>query len=873
MHRRPFHTPPRVAAWLLNHLLPDNEWQTPLGDFEEYFHAVTEDRGALAAHAWYWGQVLGLIPRRITNTLYWSTIMLRNYVTVALRSLRKYNAYTAINLAGLAVGMACCLLIYLYVQDELSYDRYHENADRIYRLAVDWETPDRTYPNALTSAPMGPQVLADYPEVQAAVRFFPTGRDVLVRYDEKRFYEPRVFYADASVFDVFSFNVFRGNAATALTAPNTIVLTETMAHKYFGNEDPIGKTVRLDNQWDYQVTGVMQDVPEASHFHFDFLASFSSLEAIMGDGLQQWMNNPYYTYLLLPDGYAAPALEAQFPTMVETYVGEVLQRNNLNWRVWLQPLTAIHLYPLGNEIEGGSSMTSVYLLSAIALFLLLIACINFTNLATARATLRAKEVGVRKVVGAQRGQLVRQFLGESLLLTVFALGLALALVALALPAFNALVDRTLTLSWSGALLGSLAALVLLVGVISGSYPAFFLSSFHPLAMMKGWLGKKTQGASRTRLRSTLVVFQFSISVILMVATLMVYKQLHFMKDKKLGLAPEQVVTVPVRDQSLLAQADALKREMVQLPGVQHVAFSSRKPGTGAAGTSVQRQGAVDDGTIHSMKYMFVDEDFIPTLDITLASGRNFSEDFPTDAEDAVVINAKAAEDLGWANPEEAIGQPILWRGRVNATIVGVVENFHFQPMHVFMQPLVLRLADQGASYMLLRMAAADVTPTLAAMQDAWGSIAPDWPFVYTFLDQDYQALYQTEERFGKIFSVFTFLALFIACLGLLGLATFMVERRTKEMGIRKVLGASGNHIILLLSKDFARLVLIANVIAWPLAYYGLQTWLENYPFRTSITVWVFAIAGGGALLIACLSILYQALRASRSNPVEALRYE
>ncbi len=791
--------------------------------------------------------------------------MLRNYLKITFRNLVRFKAYATINLTGLTLGIACFLLIYLYVQDERSYDRFHEKANRIYRLVVDWEKPEQTFANALTSAPMGLQLQADFPAVEAIVRFLPQQPDILIRFGDRRYFEGGGFYVDSTIFEVFSFPLIRGDSETALAEPNTVVLTETMARKYFGEADPVGQLLRVDNTSEYKVTGIVADVPQNAHFRFDFLISFATLR---GGWLENWFANPFYTYVLLQDGVAASSLEAQLPDLVTTHVGNRLERANLSWQLRLQPMLDIHLHPLVNEIGDGKGIQHLYILSAVALFILLLACVNFINLATASTSTRAKEVGMRKVVGAHRGQLFAQFLGESTLLIIGAMGLAISLVYGLLPAFSDLVGREIVLNWTGNLVLGLITLVALVSLLAGGYPAVYLSGLRPLRILKGVFGRHKPG--RARARGALVVFQFAISVILIIATITVYKQLNYMKSKKLGLTPEQVAVIPVQD-SQLEQASALKRQMGLMPGVQQVAYASRKPGTGAFGTSVQRESAQSDALL-SMKYLFVDYDFIEVLDIELAAGRFFSPDFATDAEAAFVLNEKAVQDLGWQTAEQSLGQRIIWRG-ISGEIVGVVRNFHFQPLSLFMQPLVLRLAPDGSNYMIVKVNSTTIGRTLEEMEHAWNELAPDWPFRYSFLDDDFQNLYQNEEQFGKIFSVFTFLALFIACLGLFGLATFAVERRTKEMGIRKVLGASIGNIIMLLSKDFAWLVCLANLIAWPIAYLALDAWLQNYAFRTEVAWWVFGVAAGAALLIACFAISTQAFRGSRTNPVEAFRYE
>ncbi len=800
--------------------------------------------------------------------------MIKNYLKIAFRNLTRHKGYSFMNIAGLAIGMTCCLLLLLYVQDELGYDKYHEKADRIYRFVTDWESKDQTFPNALSSAPMAPQLLSDFPDIKEAVRFMQSFNDVLVTYGDKRFFEKRFFYADASVFDVFTFPLLTGNPETALADPFSVVITEEMAEKYFPDEDATGKILRVDNKNEFKITGVMQNVPFNSHFHFDFLASFSTVNSMQGAQiLNSWTYNPFFTYVLLPKNYPTSELEAKFPQWVESFVGDTLQKMGWSWRPWLQPLTDIHLHPLGNEIQRGSSINNVYIFSTIAFFILLIACINFMNLATARAAVRAKEVGLRKVIGANRLQLVKQFLGESLVFSFISLVIAVLLVDLLLPAFNNLTGKGIEIHYTEnfALLAGFAVIALFVGLISGSYPAFFLSAFQPATVLKGVV---KSGSKSFTLRRILVVTQFAISIFLIISTIVVVNQLLFMKNKDLGLNQEQVVVIPVRENRVLQRFESVKSELLQNSSIRGAAWANRPPGTGASGSSVRLESS-DSNKMKSMKFLLVDHDFLNTLEIEIAAGRGFSREFSTDANEAFVINEQAVADLGFSKPGEAIGERIIWAGHKTGTIVGVVKNFHFQPLRVFMQPLVMHISPEGLQTLLVRISPNNIPATLDFLRTKWSEFAPNWPFVYSFLDEDFNKLYGVEERFGKIFGNFTFLAIFIASLGLFGLASFTAERRTKEIGIRKILGASAAKIMVMLSGEFTTLVLLANLIAWPVAYYFMDQWLQGFSFRINLVshLWAFAAAGFLALFIALLTVSYQAIRASLANPVEALRYE
>lgn len=800
--------------------------------------------------------------------------MFKNYLKIALRNIKKYKGYSIINIVGLAVGMACCLIIMLFVQDELGFDGFHEKADRLYRFNVNFVSAQGTFSNALSGAPMATHLLQDIPEVKQAVRFHQPFTDKMISYGDRRFYEKRFFYADAAVFEIFSFRLIKGDPHTALRDPFTVVLTESMASKYFGAEDPIGKSIRLENQQDYRVTGVRRDVPPNAHLHFDFLGSFSSLESQFGEQLQSWMFNPFITYVLLAENTSKTQVETKLPEFIDSYTAQMLEPHGLKLRPWLQAITEIHLYPQGNEIEAGSNMNYVYIFSAIAVMILLIACFNFMNLSTARATTRAKEVGLRKVIGADRKQLVRQFLGESIILAAIALVLALFLIELLLPRFNSIFERSLHLNYfeNALMLTGIVTIAFLVGIISGSYPAFFLAAFKPVDTVKGKLETSMVKRTPLRFRQVLVIFQFAISIVLIVGTVVVYQQLHYMKTKDLGLNDEQVVVIPLRDVNLIQKQEAIKTQLLAEPGVVSVTYSNRPPGTGAMGTGVGREGAPREQQV-SMKFLYVERDFVPALEIEMAAGRNFSIDFPSDLSEAFILNEKAVQDLGWNSPEEAIGERIAWAGRKSGAIIGVVKNFHFQPLQVFMQPLVLHLDPQNMQTLMVRIDGQDIQATMANLRRKWSELAPDWPFVYSFLDQDFDNLYKSQEQFGQMFGNFTFLAILIACLGLLGLAAFSAERRTKEIGIRKVLGASSSGIALQLSKEFTVLVGIAMLIAWPPAWYFMDRWLQSFSFRIDVELWTLALAGGLALLIAIVTVSTQAIRAALANPVESLRYE
>jgi putative ABC transport system permease protein len=809
--------------------------------------------------------------------------MLKNYLKIALRNLLRHKGYSLINITGLAVGIACCLLILLYVQDELAYDRHHEKAEQIYRVVLDGRLADKDFHFAVASAPLAVMLPKELPEVLASTRL-QNRAGILVRHGEKRFTEDRIFYADSTMFGVFTMPLLLGNSQTALAQPNTIVLTAAMAAKYFGDENPIGKTLALDNQ-NYQITGMMQDVPRQSHFHPDFLAAMATLSDSRD---QSWLSNNFYTYLVLPANSDPKAFETKLAAVVKKYVDPQIKAaigvgfdefiaSGGRYRYVLQRLTDIHLHSkLDVEIEPNGDIKYLYIFSAIAVFILLIACINFMNLATARSANRAKEVGVRKVLGSLRTQLVQQFLSESMLISFIALLIAIGLVELLLPFFNNLAARHLQADFFSDNLArfGLIGFALLVGIIAGSYPAFFLASFQPVSVLKGKLSRR--GGRSHWLRSGLVVSQFAISIALIVGTAVVHQQLQYVQSQNLGFNKAHVVVIQ-KASELGQQGQAFKQELLRYPNVLNASTSTEVPGRWFSNTAVQPEGAPPD-RLELVWYLAADDDFVKTLDMKITAGRNFSKAFSMDSS-AVIINETAVKRLGWT---DAVGKKIVLRGRtpeesLKFTVIGVLKDFHFESLRQEIRPFALfpqsALRERTPSFVAVRIRPQNLPATLAFLEDKWQEFVPHHPFEYSFLDADFEALYRAEQRTGKIFGAFSALAILIACLGLFGLASFMAVQRTKEIGVRKVLGASISQVVILLSKDFTQLVLIAIAIAAPVAYFAMNRWLQNFAYRIDIGWWVFALAGGLALLIAFITVSTQALKAALANPVEALRYE
>ncbi|MGI4022779.1 MAG: ABC transporter permease [Janthinobacterium lividum] len=804
--------------------------------------------------------------------------MFRNYIKIAFRNLWKNKGFAAINILGLSIGISVCFIIILFVQDELSYDRFNENADRVVRVVFKASINGGKIFEA-NVMPLAAQTLKnDYPEVEEATRLREMGKPK-VTYANKTFKDGSFVFADANIFKVFTLPLIKGDVKTALLQTNTVVISQEIASKIFGNEDPIGKTLTFNTKDLYKVTGVMANIPANSHFHFDM---FGSMQSLPEAKLPTWMSSGFFTYLLLKKDFDYQKLEAKLPGMVEKYMGPQIAQsmgmslsqfrtkgNNLGFA--LQPLTDIHLRSNSNyEFEPGGDIKYVYIFGAVAIFVLLIACINFINLSTAGASKRAKEVGVRKVLGSDKSQLIKQFLLESMQLTFMALLISVVIVKLALPVFNQLSGKNLILGYVIKTWVFFIGAGLIIGILAGIYPAFFLSSFKPLAIIKGKINTSNNSFS---LRSGLVVFQFFISVSLIVCTIVVYQQMQFIRNKKLGYHKEQLLVLP-NSWALGKNEQVFKEIMLKDPRVINATVSGYKPvGPTNSNNSMFYPDGKDNQVMKTLRYD-IDEQYLPTLGIQLAAGRNFSKSFATDST-AILINETAARAFALGN--NAIGQKIIRqknsekRKDVAYTIIGVVKDFNFKSLHEPVTPLLMVLNPEWG--LIFKVKTGDVSGLLASMKQEWGKFNPEEPFTYSFMDELYNKTYQAEEKAGSILNIFTLLTILVACLGLFGLVIYTTEQRTKEIGIRKVLGASVACVTTLLSKDFVKLVLIACGIAFPLSYWAMQKWLQDFAYRITISWWIFALSGILAIAIALFTISFQAIKAALANPVKSLRSE
>lgn len=800
--------------------------------------------------------------------------MLRNYITIAIRNLHRHAGYALLNILGLSIGLTCCILLVLYIQHELSYDRFHRNSDQLYRLVGDRFAP--------TPAPWAPALVRDFPEVLAAVRVKTPFSRWYVRAGDRRFWEKGFYFADAAFFDMFSFPLLAGNPNTVLAAPNAVVISESAAHKYFGNEDPVGKTLTIENQFEITVTGVMQDMPANSHFRCDFLTSFASLEADhrwsgnITDFATQGFNLHVYTYLLMQKDYPADTFSDKIPAFLRAHLGDKATAGMLSQRFSLQRITDIYLHSaLEAEIGVMSDIAYVYIFGTLAFFVILLACINFTNLSTARAAIREKEVGIRKVVGAQRRQLIGQFMGEALCLTTLSLILSLVLADLTILWFSELAGRQLTIDYAdGWLWLMLAGITLFTGILAGSYPALFLSALKPVGLVRG---PSRSGFAGTFGRKMLVVLQFTLSIVMIIGTGVSARQMSYIRNKTLGYDTEQLVVVPLATPSVRERYPAFREALIQQAGIVQVAGSSSRPGEQTFGRyGLQETGAMNVRQGVAALYT-ADYTYVETLGIELSEGRNFSGDTPSDVREAALINESAVRALGLTAP---IGAQIELSVPLTRTVIGVVRDFHAQTLHHPIEPVVLLMGLEDTApyyayfvYALIRVRGDRLPQALAVIRQTWDNLYPDFPFEYSFLDQDLENQYRTEQRMQHIFGVAALVSVVIACLGVFGMASFMVERRTRELGIRKVIGASKRDLLRLLSGEYVRLILLANLIAWPIAYAVMQRWLQLFAYRITPEPATFILTGLLTLAITLATTGYHAARAVRINPVEALRAE
>jgi len=806
--------------------------------------------------------------------------MLQSYIKIFLRNFKRSPAFIVINIIGLAIGMAASILIFLFVQHEISYDRYHEKSDNIYRLSRQWTNADGEISLHLghLAPPFGPLLKEDFEgRIEEAVRLLPT-EPVLI-YEGKSFQESKFFFSDPELFKVFSWKLLEGDPDKALDFPDGLVISETMARKYFGDNEPMGKAIEMKvagQTLNLQVTGVMEDIPDNSHFQANFFASMNPVIDFYGSldrMMQNFGNNSFATYILLADGADPDILEAELPAFIDRHMtaerdgAPVSQSTQIN----LWPLTDVHLHSnLDSEIEPNSSIEYVYIYTAIAFFILLIACINFMNLATARSAKRAMEVGLRKVMGADKSVLIRQFMSESILMVVFALLLALVITWVALPSFSNFTGKELSFNLidNPQYVGLMLILVIGVGLIAGSYPSLFLSNFQPIRVLKGTF--KT-GSGHDKFRSVLVIGQFAISIVLIVSVLVVMRQLDYMKNKDLGFEKDQLVILPAHSE-IIANYETLRERWMQQQGVKDVSIASRVP----SGRLLDSQGAQAEvnGELLPMNIrisdVHVSHSFVDVFEMELLAGRNFDVNLASDSTESFILNESAVRAIGWESAESAIDRQFNY-GIRRGYVVGVLKDFHFESLHQPISPMVFMIPQDRFSQVAIKMHPDHTNATMAYLQEEWTAIRPDEPFNSFFIEDRFQEQYAAEERVGQLFGIFAGLAIIISVLGLLGLTAYATEQRVKEIGIRKVMGASSANIVTLLGKDFLKLVFIGFILAVPIGWYGMSGWLDNFAYSSGIEWWIFVVAGVVAFLVAAVTVSTQSLRAAWINPIDAFK--
>lgn len=816
--------------------------------------------------------------------------MITTYIKIAFRNLMKNKIFSFINIFGLAVGLTCCILITLYIFHETSYDKYHKNGNRVFQIGTSFIDQGVAESGGNSSAPLGRMLQQEYPEIEATARILKLFRDdkTLFQIETngkfKSIYETKGFLADSNLFQLLTYEFKEGNPKTALTEPNSVVVNENIAQKLFGNESAVNKRVRISSSTNgdtiFRITGVFSSPAGPSHLDARFFISFrgGNMNSLANNNPPLANNNMFYTYFLLKDGDDEKKLEQKFPDFIQRHLGEQLKQMGKERAYFLTPISDIYLSGIGKGIMAGGSKTRLFVLGSIALLTLLIACINFMNLSTASSSKRAAEVGVRKVLGAQKNSLLRQFLMESLVMAFIALGIALMFTLVLLPLFEQVSGKTLIIS--SAQKTTLAILfillALLTGLLAGSYPAFYLSAFKPIKVLKG---KFTNSLAAISLRKGLVVFQFIISIVLIIASVVIASQMNYLQQKDLGFQKEQQIIIPLRTSTAKASVQAFKNQVAANTHISSIGTSMAYPGIfNPQDWLMYRQGQ----TMNNSKQVFinlVDNSFLQTLGVKLVAGRLFSAEFTADTLTSFVINEEAVKQFGFTSAQNAIGKWMAFDiagEQYRFNIIGVVKNFHFKGLHEAIEPFAFRFysdADVGFNYMIARSSGSDIKQSLSVLETSWKKMNPNEPFEYSFLDQDFQKNYETEERQASLISYFTIVAIIISCLGLFGLATFTAEQRTKEIGIRKVLGASVYGLIGLLSKDFMKLVLIAIIVASPLAWWAMNKWLQNFAYQTTITWRVFLITTVIAILIAFVTISVQAVKAAIANPVKNLRTE
>lgn len=855
--------PPVFAQFLLKYILKKDDRFHRLGDFEEVFQYTAEKEGQFSAWRWYWFQVFRSIPNLFSNTIFWSFAIVHNYFKIAIRNIKRQKSFSLLTILSLAIGLTAFIIISLYIQYEFSFDKYHKNAENIYRILADHGNDDI---EASTPGPLAPTLIEYYPEIKSAIRIS-NRSNILVSYNNKKFLESNFYFSDPGIVKVFSFDLVIGDLNTAIDYPNSIIISKNVASKYFGEENPINKIIKIENSKEYKITGVFKNLPKNSHFNINFIAPFSKIH-------DNWRTFEYNTYCLLEDNIDPKVIENKFNELLEkkNYPNSNIGKAN-RCSYQFQPLTEIHLNSnINNDISNNNNANNIYILSFIGFLILLIGCTNYMNLATARSGKRIKEVGIRKVVGAQKRQIMRQFLGEAIIFSTLAFILSIFFVVMILPVFNSFIEReiTLNLMTNFQFIFSLVGIIIFTGIIAGGYPAMLISSFKPTKI----LHKTNKNSKRgTFQKNILVIFQITISIILIISTFVVRDQLFYIKNTDVGYSKDQIITVIIRDSAVQKNIETVKKELLKNPNILKATLSRHLPNRITNAVKMEIPKNLSTKSPPLIYFTVADYDFLDVFDIKLVQGRNFSPEFLSDNNGAFLFNETAVRTLGWDSP---IGKDyhIIWNNRSGKT-VGVIKDFNFRSLHNKISPLLIYFSSDKfySSYFSIKLKANTIPQTLDFLEEQMEIFSPNYPFEYRFFDDVFDHAYRAEQKLADIFGVFSSIAILLACLGLFGLTSFTAEQKFKEIGIRKVLGASITNIIQLLSKEFIKNILIAIIIGWPIAYYTMNNWLENFAYRVNIGIKSFVLATFLIFLLSIITVDYQILKASLKNPIDSLRYE
>ncbi len=861
--------PPRLSESFLKRIFPDNGDLTTLGDLEEVFNSIADDKGKFRARLWYRRQTFLSVSSFLKNSFFWSLWMFKNYLNFTLRLVKRDRFHYSLNFLGLATGIACSIIILLFLRNELTYDRFHENADRIYRISSNYVTSGEPVLFAISSPALGPHLEREYPEIEAFVRIAPLS-ELFFSFEDKRFYERGIVFADQAIMQVFTYPLLQGDAETCLSEPNTIVLSERLAHKYFGDENPLGQLIQGAGRLSLKVTGVMQNPPQNAHIPIEGMISYVTWET--PNKAQEWpIYEVYgYTYVMFPEGYSLDAFFSKFPAFYEKHIKKDEPRYNQVFEPIFIKLADVHYNTVGfrGDLPLGNR-AYLYAFFFIGIFILILACINYINMTTARSATRAKEIGMKKVLGSKKKNLVSQILGESILITFAALVIAYGSVwvLLSFTGFDSSLDLGLNkaMLFHPLLILVLLGVCLLVGITSGLYPAFYLSSIAPVAAIAGKFSTSRRGIISRR---ALVVFQFVISIGVVILTLFMNRQIDFMRNQDLGFNKENVLSIRLRDPEILPKLPAFKEQLLRNPNVTSAALGIGHPGSPSGG--LYKFEGPEGMEEHNFAVFFAGFDYLETMGLEIAAGRDFDKNFASDRQEAVIVNETLIKFMGWENP---IGKRVQQLTYFDGHVIGVVKDFHFRSLHNKIEPIIIRMMSSNRGGFFVRLKAENLVQTMGFLETQWKELNPNRPFISSFLDDQFDQQYNADRRQNRLVKIFSYICILISCLGLLGLSSFTSQRRTKEVAIRKVLGASSPQIVLIMFREIFILVTMASIAAVPISLVFINMWLGNFAYRTNLNILIFASASLGAILVAFLTASYHSIKVAQTHPAKNLKYE